>query len=83
MYHDFYTGFSVLNSNFIVYNLHEINRQHLDYPCSGLFNDFDMFSLGKVLKPLKSVNPAQSTYQGLIEYKETSQISKTIFVLKV
>ena len=42
-----------------------------------------MFSLGKVLKPLKSVNPAQSTYQGLIEYKETSETSKAIFALRI
>ena len=27
---------------------------------------------GKVLKPLKSVNPTQSSYQGLIEYREST-----------
>ena len=82
MYNNFCTGFSV-KLNFIAHNLLENNRQHFDYPCPGLFNDFNMLSLGKVLKPLKSVNPAQSTYQGLIEYKERSKISKTMFVFKV
>ncbi|XP_076800145.1 cold shock domain-containing protein E1-like isoform X1 [Clavelina lepadiformis] len=32
---------------------------------------------GKVLKPLKSVNPSQSSYQGLIEYKETNEAEET------
>lgn len=32
---------------------------------------------GKVLKPLRSVQPSQSTYQGLIEYKETNGAGET------
>uniref|UniRef100_H2Z8A1 CSD domain-containing protein n=1 Tax=Ciona savignyi TaxID=51511 RepID=H2Z8A1_CIOSA len=32
---------------------------------------------GKVLKPLKSVNPTQTSYQGLIEYKETDESGDT------
>lgn len=32
---------------------------------------------GKVLKPLRSVNPSQSSYQGLIEYKETNSAGDT------
>nr|XP_002127595.1 cold shock domain-containing protein E1-like [Ciona intestinalis] len=32
---------------------------------------------GKVLKPLKSVNPSQTSYQGLIEYKETNEADET------
>uniref|UniRef100_H2Z8A0 CSD domain-containing protein n=1 Tax=Ciona savignyi TaxID=51511 RepID=H2Z8A0_CIOSA len=32
---------------------------------------------GKVLKPLKSVNPTQTSYQGLIEYKETDESGTT------
>lgn len=32
---------------------------------------------GKVLKPLRSVNPAQQSYQGLIEYKETNAEGET------
>uniref|UniRef100_F6YAH3 Cold shock domain-containing protein E1 n=1 Tax=Ciona intestinalis TaxID=7719 RepID=F6YAH3_CIOIN len=31
----------------------------------------------KVLKPLKSVNPSQTSYQGLIEYKETNEADET------
>merc|ERR1712136_75414 len=32
---------------------------------------------GKVLKPLRSVQPSQSSYQGLIEYKETNSAGET------